>query len=144
MSTWEREIPAGADYVTRQFLEENKNRIRLSPYDIPRAASFSYNAKKKEFQIEFEYPLTPEETTTERELDGISIEFGDNTGKLYSASASDVTEKQGFAEIESALGQAMDEYDTAQPQDKVPYLNFSLAKDFLASEEDAALGEPIS
>lgn len=135
MSTWEREIALSADYVTGQFLEENKNRVRLSSYDIPRVATFSYNEESKEFQVEFAYPLTPNEPTTERERDGILIEFGNNSGKLYTASASDVTEAEGFAEIESVLEKAIGEYNTEEPRSKVPYLNFSLARDFLASQE---------
>lgn len=143
MKAIEIELQLGAEYVTRQSLVEEGNvRLSLTPFDIPRSARIVWDEGKRVLTIEFRY-LTPDEPREPIPVNPhIEMSIGKFSYKLYSAKITNSqTPVEAIDELIKALENARRKFDVSHPKERVPYWNYSLAKDFLAEEEKGRLSK---
>jgi hypothetical protein len=142
----EIEIQIGEEYVTRQAIElENAGHERLSPYDIPRYARIWHDVRESRLHLEFRY-LTPDEPKEEFKNDRISLKLGRMSKKFYSLSVSNVGPtfeefKTALEEIVAVFRKNREQFNVKSIKERMPYWNFSLAGDFVASKENDLLIE---
>ncbi len=138
------EIQLGEDYVTRQSIElDNAGHETLSPFDIPRHARIWYDEPHKRLHLEFKY-LTPDEPKEQLHMNRVVLNIGKISKKFYSLSVSDVDPgvpqfKAAFDEIIRVFQTRKELYDVKSLKERMPYWNFSLARDFVASKENDLL-----
>jgi hypothetical protein len=130
-----KEIPVEFEFADRQSIVvgEEKIRVSLSPYDVPSLVRISYDEVVELLQIRFVY-LTPDEPTSQRELDEVRIELGSYSNKLYAIYVSNVTSENLPTigeKCKSAVERLLRDYNKEEPKNYLPYMNLSLAKDFL-------------
>ncbi|HEX8071647.1 MAG TPA: hypothetical protein VF546_16975 [Pyrinomonadaceae bacterium] len=140
MKVVEIELELGAEYVTRQSLMEGKTRFSLTPFDIPISARVVWDGDKSVLTIEFRY-LTPHEPRKTINVNkDIEMSVGKFSYKLYSARIGNApTPDDAINGLIQALENARRKFNVSHPKERVPYWNYSLAKDFLAEEEKGQL-----
>lgn len=136
------EIPIKPDANTATITRE-KLHARLSPFDFPTWARLMYDRNVGHFRIEFDY-LTPEEPKiTHNIYDDVYIETGRFSRKLYSVGLQNVKRPIDWPddvlfvvdELKKAVELELGKYDLEKPKDRLPFLSFSFAKEFLSREE---------
>lgn len=117
---------------------------RLSPFDIPRSASSTYDAKKQELSIRFKYltpaePVRPVKTQGREGLSDVALILGRRSRKLYGVVITGITAQQipdVRVEIEEAIDSAEHKLSDKRAEDLVPLLNLKTARDFLKDNEE--------
>jgi hypothetical protein len=111
----------------------------LSPYDIPRQATVSYDRLGREYRIHFAY-LTPDEPKKQTKISPeIWLFMGQSSGKLY-----DIVirkqEQESIREIILRLIAKIDdlaqETERSTPPNYIKELNLLVAKKFLEENQD--------
>lgn len=139
----EIDLQLGADYVTRQSLiEEGNVRLSLTPFDIPRSARITWDEGERVLTIEFLY-LTPDEPRTTLWINKvIEMSIGKFSYKLYAVRVNNSpTPVEAIDGVIQALENARRRFDVSQPKQRVPYWNYSLAKDFFTKEKNEKLSQ---
>ncbi len=111
----------------------------LSPYDIPRQATVSYDQLAKEYKIHFDY-LTPEEPKIENKASAeISLFLGQSSGKLYDILVCG-QEPGSLMEIKLELiakvTDLAEETERSTPPNYTKELNLLVAKKFLEENQE--------
>lgn len=106
----------------------------LSPYDIPRQAKVSYDARERLFKIHFVY-LTPDEPTKELKTSSdISLYLGQSSGKLYDIYVRGQAPENLLSirlQLVSQLHDLAAESEVSNPPNYIKELNLLAAEKFL-------------
>ena len=111
----------------------------LSPYDIPRQATVSYDEKEREYKIHFIY-LTPDEPKSEKKASAeISLFLGQSSGKLYDIvirGQAPGNLRNIQVELISKIADLAQETERKTPLNYRKELNLLVAKKFLEENQE--------
>jgi hypothetical protein len=130
------EMDLGAGYVNRQSVTIDNVRLSLTPFDIPRSARVTWDEQCKSLTIEFQY-LTPDEPKGAVRVNrDVEMSTGKFSHKFYGAIVSHANSViEATHKLTAALEEIRRRFDVQKPQQRIPYWNYSLARDFLSFEE---------
>jgi hypothetical protein len=108
----------------------------LSPFDVPREATATYDQQRKEFRIKLRY-LTPDEPRATVDVaKEIVLLVGKNSGKLYEIVVRGQEPQTIKIQLTAKVGELARESERTFPQDFVRRLNLETAQRVLEDKQE--------